>query len=160
MTYYERHRDECLAYAAMVRAAYTDDDIKKRKEYYDKYWQQNKITICAKQRLKRRLKREAKEKQSLGQMPEPAPVVRPVPEPVPATPKPKRNRYRYKKGEGPGNGKGKVKLPRPYFKTEKEPEPFGFETLNHAQKSIFRATAPQGWYERPVEENPFVMEWS
>lgn len=160
MTYYERHRDESLAYAAMVRAAYTEEDFKKRKDYYDKYWEQNKIRLCERQKLRRRLRREAKEKEAQQQMPE-APAPAPVPVAVPVVEaKPKRKRFRYPKGKGPGHGKGKVKEPKQYMITEKEPEPFGFENLNHAQKGVLKTIAPSGWYERPPEENPFVLNWS
>ena len=155
MTYYERHRDDCLAYAAMVRAAYTEEDFKKRKDYYDKYWQQNKIKICERQKLKRRLKQEGKEKVVQQQMPEPVVEVS-----VPVVQaKPKRKRFRYAKGKGPGRGQGKVKEPKQYMTAEKEPEPFGFENLNSAQKGVLKTIAPSGWYERPPEENPFVLKW-
>jgi ribosomal protein L13E len=159
MTYYERHKDDCLAYAAMVRANYTEDDFKKRKDYYDKYWQQNKIKICERQKLKRRLKQEEKQKTSQPEQQKmPEPVVE-TPTPVPAVSvKRKRNRFRYPKGTGPGRGKGKVKIPREYYKTV-VPEPFGFEHLNSTQKGILKTIAPSGWYERPPEENPFVLKW-
>jgi hypothetical protein len=147
MTYYEKHKDECLAYAAMVRASYTEDDIKKRKEYYDNYWEQNKISICAKQRIRRRLKKAEKEKEAQGEMPQPQEQQKP-----PADSKPKKIRYIKKKKVS--------KLPKSYIKAEPEPEPFGFATLNSTQKGVFKAIAPQGWYERPSSENPFAIEWN
>jgi len=145
MTYYSRHRDECLAYAAMVRAAYTEEQRKANHEYYKKYWAVNNRYICEKMILKRAIAREKREAARL------APKVQEIS--VPGTEavakdesisSVKKKRVR----------KSKLRI-QPLI--EPTPEPFGFENLTGVQKNVFNELAPQGWCEKRIDENPFFM---
>ena len=146
MTYYSRHRDECLAYAAMVRAAYTEEQRKANREYYKKYWAVNNRYICEKMILKRAIAREKREAARL------APKVQDISvsgteavtkdESISIV---KKKRVR----------KSKLRI-QPLLEPS-EPEPFGFENLTGVQKNSFKEIAPLGYCEKRVDENPFFM---
>jgi hypothetical protein len=50
----------------------------------------------------------------------------------------------------------KSKLPKPYIVEEKD---FGLDYARHDQLQKLLQNAPQGFYTRPVDENPFVLTW-
>ena len=146
MTYYSRHRDECLAYAAMVRAAFTEEQRKANHEYYKKYWAANSRYICEKQILKRAIAREKREAARL------APKVQEISvsgteavtkdESISIV---KKKRVR----------KSKLRI-QPLLEPPAQ-EPFGFENLTNVQKNVFKEIAPQGYCDKRVDENPFFM---
>lgn len=148
MTYYSRHRDECLAYAAMVRAAYTEEQRKANHEYYKKYWAANSRYICEKMILKRAIAREKREAARLA--PKAVPKDECISLPTPVTKDAsilpvKKKRVR----------KSKLRI-QPLLEPPAQ-EPFGFENLTGLQKNVFNELAPQGWCEKRVDENPFLM---
>ena len=160
MTYYSRHRDECLAYAAMVRAAYTEEQRKANHEYYKKYWAVNSRYICEKMILKRAIAREKREAARLApkavskdeciSLPTPVTKDECISLPTPVTKDAsilpvKKKRVR----------KSKLRI-QPLLEPP-APEPFGFENLTGVQKNVFNELAPQGWCEKRVDENPFLM---
>ena len=55
----------------------------------------------------------------------------------------------------------KQRKPRPsrYVKKIKEPSVFGTEHLQSYQKKKLIEKAPNGFYERPEDENPFHLTW-
>jgi len=144
MTYYSRHRDECLAYAAMVRAAYTEEQRKANHEYYKKYWAVNNRYICEKMILKRAIAREKREAARL------APKVQEISiSGIEAVAKDEQLLVVKKKRVRKSKLRIQPLLP--------PPEPFGFENLTGVQKNVFKELAPQGWCEKRIDENPFFM---
>jgi len=134
MTYYERHREEVKAYN---RERYTNMSEEKKAElkaYQKTYFQENKDLIAMRQKAKR--------------------VVKP-PKPVKQPKQPKQRLPRAPRAFKPKRSKE----PKQY-RINKPEEPFGFGHLASYQKNLMKDIAPSGWYERPADENPFVIQFT
>lgn len=131
MTYYERHREEVKAYNRERYSNMSEEKKAELKAYQKAYFQENKDLIAMRQKAKRVVK-----------PPKPAPPPKPVKQPKQRQPKPKRS-----------------KQPKPYSINIVE-EPFGFGHLASYQKNLMKDIAPSGWYERPADENPFVLQFT
>ena len=167
MSYYSRHRDECLAYAAMKRAAYTDEEKAKHNEYYKQYWGLNAKFICEKMINKRRIAREKREAAVMATpvlpLNPPAEKVLPLSPPTvvasPSVIPEKATEISIKANEEVKQMKKQrvrkstaIKIP-----VVDTPEPFGFENLSTTQKNVFKGIAPLGYCEKRLDANPFLM---
>ena len=162
MSYYSRHRDECLAYAAMKRAAMTDEEKARHNEYYKRYWSLNSKYICERMINKRRIAREKREASVLPLKPpaeEVLPLIAPTVVILPTVVPDKATEISIKENkEVKQVKKQRVRKSRaikiPVVDTA---EPFGFENLSTTQKNVFKGIAPLGYCEKRLDVNPFLM---
>jgi len=121
----------------------SDEEKQRLKDYQKKYFQENKDLICIRQRERNLAKKKPKPEVQKVVATKVNPTSKPQATVKASAPKPKRY---YK--------------PKPYIIEVKEEEPFGFKHLGAYQKNLMKELAPEGWYERPKDENPFVLEFT
>ena len=134
-TYYERNREQILAYN---KARY---DPVRAKTYNKEYYEKNKDKIKQRQR-----ERTGATPRVKGTIEKPPANPRGRPRKTPPVP------------EGPKVNK--ARLPRLYTvyvkSEEEEPKPFGYPTKPHQIEKL-QEICPQGFYQPPPSSNPFVL---
>ena len=140
--YYFKNRETIIEKYRQKQQTLTPEELEKKKNYQRKWAQEN------------RDKKRANAQKSYWEgrtRPPPKMEVEKIPKPPKAPKEPKTPKPRV----------SKARLPKEYITRESDTDPtiFGMENLKPHQKVALKRIAPQGYFQTPPDENPFVISW-
>ena len=136
MSFYERHKEERKEYQRQRSANLSPEKKQEMKLYQQEYYQRRRASGL--------IKKYVRKPKKITTLP---PVVI-APPPSNLTP----SGLTKQKGIGKGN-----RTPRQYMRYEKD---YGLQYTSHYMEQKLLANAPLGFFQRPPDANPFVLNWN
>ena len=137
MSFYERHKEERKEYQRQRSVNLTEEKKQEIKLYQQEYYQRRKTSGL--------IKKYVRKPKKITTLP---PAVIAPPPPSNLTP----SGLTKQKGIGQGN-----RTPRQYMRYEKD---YGLQYTSHYMEQKLLANAPLGFFQRPPDANPFLINWN